>query len=349
MSLTQREAGGAPRWIVTGGAGFIGSNLAATLLARAPKADVIVVDDCRSGSFANLVEALSRQGVGPFRGEFLSSSTGQLDWHWLLEEASPHAVFHMAAITDTTVADERVMIEDNVEGYRELLETCAEAKIPLVYASSAATYGSPPQGERREAFPEEAAGEPNNAYGFSKWQMENLHRRLATAKTASGESPPHVVGLRYFNVFGPGESRKGKMASMAFQLTRQIREGGRPRLFEHGEQARDQVAVEDVVECTIRAAQPGATPGVYNCGFGRATTFNEIADAVRTGLGLSEGDAPTDFFPMPDSIRAFYQDFTLADMSAARAGLGHEPAHDPREAIARYAAWLAGRTEPATV
>jgi ADP-L-glycero-D-manno-heptose 6-epimerase len=351
--VTQRESqsGDRSRYIVTGGAGFIGSNLVAALLERDPVADVLVVDDCRSGSFANLIEAVERVGVGPFRGEFLASSTGELDWQWLLEEASPRAVFHLAAVTDTTVADERSMLEDNVEGFRELLEMCVASGTPLVYASSAATYGSPPQGASREAFPEEAAGAPNNVYGFSKWQMENLHRRIAAQRAASGEGPPHVVGLRYFNVFGPGEARKGKMASMAHQLTHQILESGRPRLFEHGEQARDQVAVEDVVACTIRGSEAGATPGVYNCGSGRATTFNEVADAVRAGLGVSESDAPTEYFEMPSSIRTFYQDFTRADMSAARAGLGHEVAHEPREAIARYAALLAGAGagEPASV
>ena len=331
----------APRTvIVTGGAGFIGSNLVGELLRRDSATRVIVIDDLRSGSFTTLVEACSRCARAPFSGEFLASDAGALDWEDLLDATGPAAVYHLAAITDTTVTDERAMIDTNAEGFAPILEACAEARVPLVYASSAAVYGSPPQGRDRAPFPENAAGEPTNVYGFSKWLMENQHRSLTADSARAGAPAPHVVGLRYFNVFGPGEGAKRAMASMALQLTRQILSGGRPRLFTRGDQARDQVPVGDVVECTLAAASPTAKPGVYNCGSGLATTFNDLADAVRTGLGVDHADAPTEFFEMPASIRRFYQDFTQADLSRTIEALPWKPAQSPSGAIAEYAGWL---------
>ncbi|TVQ32158.1 MAG: NAD-dependent epimerase/dehydratase family protein [Phycisphaeraceae bacterium] len=329
--------------IVTGAAGFVGSNLVAEIMRRDPASIIVAVDDCRSGSFANIVEACERAGVGPFIGDFLAMSTRDLDWGDLLEAIAPDAVYHLAAITDTTVSDERLMMGDNVEGFRDLVESCALAGTPLVYASSAATYGAPPEADSRRPLPESAAGSPSNVYGFSKLVMENLHAHVNEAIAAERGERPHIVGLRYFNVFGPGESRKGKMASMAYQLASQIRSGGRPRIFTDGSQARDQVHVADVVDCTLAGAAPGVKPGVYNCGSGVATTFNDVVDAVRAGLGVSEPDAPTDYFEMPAEIRAFYQSYTCADLSTVKAGLGWSPRRKPIDAIREYAAFLASR------
>jgi len=334
-------------FIVTGGAGFIGANLCRALANRARanghKCELVVVDDFRSGSFENLVEAFARdargESGGVFSGEVVAASVAEVDWESVLEAREPRAVFHLGAITDTTVANEREMIEVNSETFGPILESCARARVPLVYASSAATYGTPPQATQREAFPVEAAGRPNNVYGFSKWLMEVEHRRLLREAARSGGDTPHVVGLRYFNVFGPGERRKGKMASMVHQLAVQLLEGQSPRLFEHGEQARDQVPVEDVVSCTMAAAGRAAwhefdvEPGVYNLGSGRATTFNELVGAVRSALGFSEQARPTEYFPMPASVRAFYQDYTCADMRETERGLGWKPSVDPRDAM----------------
>ncbi len=333
-----------PQYIVTGGAGFIGSNLVAELLKRDPGCSVMVVDDFRSGSFANLVEACSRAGVGPFTGEIVPDSVGELNWQPAITGLEPKAVFHLAAITDTTVGDEQTMIRDNTECFAEMVSAAGEAGVPLVYASSAATYGTPAQTATREAFPLEAAGEPNNVYGFSKWMMEVEHRRIAAERAEAGEPPPPVVGLRYFNVFGPCEAGKGHMASMVFQLATRALAGKTPRLFADGEQARDQVCVDDVVDCTLAAAglgsKPDPTPGVYNLGSGRATSFNAIVKAIETALGRGEAITP-EYFEMPETIRRFYQDFTCADMSATATGLGWTPEHDPLEAMVKYVAYLA--------
>lgn len=323
----------------------MGSNLVAALAARPDRPHLIVIDTFRTGTFRNIVQAFDRAAAGPFTGEVIAESTAAVDWTALVELHRPAAVFHEAAITDTTVHDEAAMLRENVDGFVPLLEACAASDTPLVYASSAATYGTPPQAARREPFPLDAAGRPDNVYGFSKWLMESAHRELAAQSRDAGQAEPRVVGLRYFNVFGPGEAAKGKMASMACQLTRQMLEGRRPRLFTGGEQARDQVHVDDVVECTIAAAALGPrkdpAPGVYNLGSGRATTYNQIVDAARAGLGLTAEDRPTEYFDMPEGIRRFYQDWTLADLSATTAALGWSPRRDPVAAVREYAAWLA--------
>jgi ADP-L-glycero-D-manno-heptose 6-epimerase len=345
-----------PSYVVTGGAGFVGANLVAALLAReGGRPHVVVVDTFRSGSFANIVEACERRGAGAFDGEVVAASSADDAILDRLERTRPAAVFHIGAITDTTVSDETVMIRQNVGNFAAMLAWSAAAGVPLVYASSAATYGTPPQARERVPFPVEAAGSPSNVYGFSKWMMECEHRRFAERELAAGRKEPWVVGLRYFNVFGPGESRKGKMASMVYQLSRQVIEGKRPRIFADGAQARDQVHVDDVVECTLAAAglraghgtpangKPGegVKPAVYNLGSGIATSFNDIVDAVREGAGVSARERPTDYFPMPAEIRAFYQDYTCADMAQTERGLSWRPRREPRAAMREYAAWLA--------
>ncbi len=331
-------------FIVTGGAGFIGSNLVGELYRREPGCHVVVVDDFRSGSFANLVEACERKGVGAFRGEIIPDSVSDLNWQPAVEGLEPRAVFHLAAITDTTVHDQQKMIRDNAESFADIAGACIESGVPLVYASSAATYGTPAQTARREAFPIEAAGAPDNVYGFSKWLMEVEHRRLAAGVGRDGGKTPWIVGLRYFNVFGPCEARKGKMASMVFQLARQVLNGQKARLFRDGTQARDQVYVDDVVDCTLAAAGMGEKkkpePGVYNLGSGVATSFIDIVGAIGQALGIS-GGVDVEMFDMPESIRVFYQDYTCADMSRTKAGLGWSPRHEPKAAMRAYIADLA--------
>ena len=327
-----------PVYIVTGGAGFIGANLVATLLEREPDAMIYIVDDFRTGSYANIVEALERRGLPPFKGSVLSDSIAELNWQPALVGLEPKAVFHLAAITDTLEFDEQKMLRGNTEPFTDILEACVECNVPLVYASSAATYGSPPQANDRVPFSIDSAGKPNNVYGFSKWLMDVEVFRFFDERRASDEPLPHVVGLRYFNVFGPGEARKGKMASMVYHLTNQVLDGKRPRLFKMGEHERDQVFVEDVVSCTIAAAQPEATPGVYNLGSGQTTSFNDIVHAINTALGT---DVEAEYFDMPEEMVPTYQHYTCADMSQTKAGLNWEPRWSPKDAMVEYARRIA--------
>lgn len=324
-----------PCFIVTGGAGFIGSNLVAALLSQEPRAHIHVVDSLRTGSYANIIEACERARVPVFSGAIIPCSHHEVSWDIWMDELHPRAVFHLGAITDTTVTNEREMIEQNSLGFESMARACHGAGCPLVYASSAATYGTPPQTASKLPFPLHAAGKPNNVYGFSKWMLECEHHRFASQQPTAW-----IVGLRYFNVFGQGEARKGAMASMAYQLAQQCLQGNRPKLFEHGEQARDQVSVDDVVACTMAAAglhNQQVTPGVYNLGSGVATSFRDVAQAVRKGLGLRDGEQEIEYFAMPAHIRAFYQDFTQADMTQTQKGLHWTPRHQPLEAIERYA------------
>ena len=332
-------------YIVTGGCGFVGGNLVGELQKREPGCRVVVVDDFRSGSFSVLVRACDRVAGEPFRGEMIPESSDRIDWQALVGLEQPRAVFHLGAITDTTIDDEAEMMRANVAGFDEMLEACDDEGCPLVYASSAATYGTPPEASERVPFQEPSAGRPDNVYGFSKWVMENVHRRFSERRVREGGALPSVVGLRFFNVFGPGEENKAHMASMARQLATQMLRGDRPRLFDPGDQVRDQVPVEDVVDCVIASAREGATPGVYNLGSGRVTSFNEVCDAVREGLGLTESECPTQYFEMPEHIRAFYQSFTQADMAAASAGLSWSPSHDPIESLRTYGALLRAEHE----
>jgi len=338
--MAQRE-----RFIVTGGSGFVGSNLVAALLAGRPGCEIVIVDDFSSSHFTNIISACNRAGVAPFHGECIGRCYTTLDWNDLLSRPT-RAVFHLAAITDTTVMDQTRMLAVNTEGFGQVVDACLKSGVPLAYCSSAATYGTPPQTAARVPFPLSAAGRPNNIYGFSKWLMESVASRAIARSGSSARSS--VVGLRYFNVFGPGEAAKGKMASMVRQLVRQATQKQTPRLFKDGSQARDQVYVDDVVNCTLAAAglaNPGGSlsspiSGVYNVGSGVATSFADIAEAIASVPALA--GFKVEYFDMPEHIRAFYQDFTCADISASASGLGWRPVWKPRDAIARYAGLLLG-------
>ncbi len=325
------------RTLITGGAGFIGSNLVRALQRDQPNAPLLVIDDFRSGSFANLsTEARSHTPGFTYRGDVIAGALHSLDLPAVLERFNPDVVYHLASITDTTVTDQTVMLRDNVDPFRQLLAwATAPSASPtprrLVWASSAATYGTTANGATaaQRPFALDDAGAPANVYGFSKWVMENLHRDALAACPQA-----HLVGLRYFNVFGPGEQHKGKMASMIHQLAQAMLRGQAPRLFTPGTQARDHIHVDDVVACTRAAAQPSATPGVYNVGTGRTTTFNQIIDALRRAIDCAHD---TQYIPNP---HAFYQDYTCADLSQTTAALGWTPQHPTADTIATYAAQM---------
>ncbi len=305
-----------PNLIVTGGAGFVGSNLTLALQERFPDARLTVIDDFRSGNFKNLVG---------YRGDFVAQDLATLDWHEQFGDEKFDAIFHLASITDTTNHDQFEQVHDNVESFRRILNFARPTKTRIIYASSAATYGA-----ASEASVESNSAAPANVYAFSKVIMDNI------ASRAAAESPDWIiVGLRYFNVYGPREGHKGVPASMVYHLSRQMKAGQRPRIFKHGEQKRDFVYVKDVVEGSIRALD-GQTSGIYNLGSGQARSFNELIDVLNECLG-------TNFQPdYIDNPHAHYQNFTQADLANARNALGYEPRFPLEEGVRDYMQWLYG-------
>jgi ADP-L-glycero-D-manno-heptose 6-epimerase len=306
-----------PNFVITGGAGFIGSNLTLALQEKFPNAHLTVIDDFRSGDFKNL------KG---YRGDFVAENLATLDWREKFGDpatAAFDAIFHLASITDTTLHNQFVQVHDNVESFRRILNFARPKKTRIIYASSAATYGP-----ATEASVESNGAAPANVYAFSKVIMDNIARH-ATA----GSSGWIIVGLRYFNVYGPREAHKGVPASMIYNLAQQIKENKRPRIFKHGEQKRDFVYVKDVVEGTIRALDAN-TSGIYNVGSGKARSFNELIQVLNKCLG-------TNFEPEYfDNPHAHYQNFTQADLTSARKSLGYEPRFSLEDGVRDYMQWL---------
>ncbi len=299
------------RFLVTGGAGFIGSNLAKALEERYPRSKVFVLDNFSSGHFKNL---------WGFKGEVITGDISDVSlWEWLKKNFRFDAVFHQAAITDTTLMDQFYMLRVNSDSMRFVLDAVLHWKAKLIYASSAGVYGNSPAPNK-----EEEGLLPENPYGFSKLMMDRIALRFM-------EENPHirVVGLRYFNVYGPGESYKGKTASMVYQLYLQIKQGKRPRLFKWGEQRRDFVYIKDVVKANLLALERD-TSGIFNIGTGQARSFNEIVSLLNLYLGTNH---EPDYFDCPYD---FYQSFTQADISKAKRELGYEPSYTLEEGIRDY-------------
>ncbi len=303
-----------PNILLTGGAGFIGSNLVLSLQEKFPRARLTVIDDFRSGDFKNLAG---------YRGDFIAQNLAKLNWRLQFGEEKFDAIFHLASITDTTLHDQFVQVHDNVESFRRLLNFARPNKTRVVYASSASTYGAATSASREES---EAA--PANIYAFSKAILDNIARRAAK------EAPDWViVGLRYFNVYGPREAHKGVPASMVYHLSKQMKGGRRPRIFKQGEQRRDFVYVKDVVQGSMRALEAKES-GIYNLGSGQARSFNELVEVLNRSLG-------TNFQPdYIDNPHAHYQNFTQADLTRAREALGYEPQFPLEIGVADYMKWL---------
>lgn len=303
--------------LVTGGAGFIGSNLTLALQEKFPQARLVVVDDFRSGDFKNL------QG---YRGDFVAADVARMDWAVQFKDHSFDAIFHLASITDTTVHDQLLQAHDNIEGFRKLLEFAAPHHTPIIYASSAATYGI-----GATLMSEAQTPAPANIYAFSKVQLDNLARLYARQNPSW-----RLVGLRYFNVYGPHEAHKKAAASMIYQIYLQMKAGKRPRVFRAGEHKRDFVYVKDVIAMTMQAATVQRS-GIYNCGSGHAFSFNEVIAELNKNLGTA---LETEYFENPYS---FYQPHTEADMTLARTELNFTPSWSPAQGIADYVAMLEGR------
>lgn len=296
--------------LVTGGAGFIGSNLVLALQKRFPHSRISVIDDFRSGHFSNL---------SGYRGDIIAADVSRLDFGRQFTGVTFDAVFHQASITDTTVSDQRLQVHDNVEGFRRVLDFAASHQTPVVYASSAATYGTGRMMMEEEMFPN-----PANVYAFSKAQMDNL-ARIYMARRLDWR----IVGLRYFNVYGPRESHKKTCASMIYQLYCQMKEGKCPRVFVDGRQKRDFVFIDDVVELTIRAAAASQSR-VYNCGSGVAFSFNEVIRTINRAL---DTELAPEYFENPYN---FYQSYTQANIERAKKELGFAPMYPPEKGIGEY-------------
>lgn len=286
-------------FILTGGAGFIGSNLLGALNAKGIS-DVLVVDR-RGDNFRNLNDLRFSDFMQP--EEFARA----IERKTLPDRIE--AVFHQGACADTTCTDGRYMIENNFTFSRSILNFALASKIPLVYASSAAVYGA------SSAFaPSRENERPLNLYGLSKLAFDN-HVRSVAAKSEST-----LAGLRYFNVYGPRESHKGKMASMVYQLYRQLKSSGRARLFEgtdgyaDGEQRRDFVSVEDVVRVNLALAEGPVRHGIFNVGTGESRSFNDAAKTIIAQLGKGA----IEYVSFPINLAGRYQSYTQADLAALR-------------------------------
>jgi ADP-L-glycero-D-manno-heptose 6-epimerase len=296
--------------VVTGGAGFVGSNLTLEMAKRYPDAQLTVIDDFRSGDFKNL------EG---YKGDIIAADMAGINLKHYFGGKKVDLVFHLASITDTTDHNQFRQVHDNVEAWRNLLDYFAGRKTRFVYASSAATYGIAAGINRIEQTPK-----PANVYAFSKVQLDNLARSWAEENKTQT-----VVGLKYFNVYGPRESHKGAAASMMIQLARQMRRGEHPRIFTDGEQKRDFVYVKDIVTATILAARARAS-GVYNAGSGVPRTFNDIIANLNRVL---KTDLPPFYI---DNPHVHYQPHTEADLTATTAALRYKPKYTLETGIDDY-------------
>jgi len=303
--------------VVTGAAGFIGSRIVAAL-NREGAGRVIAVDNLEnSAKFTNLAGCEIDDYLD--KREFLSRlANGEFD-------GAVESVLHQGACSDTMESDGRYMMENNYRYSRRLLDWCQEEEVPLLYASSAAVYGAGPKFSEERRF--EA---PLNIYGYSKFLFDQCVRSRLPERSSQ------IAGFRYFNVYGPNEAHKGRMASVAWHGFNQYMESGRIRLFvgsagyADGAQQRDFVHVDDVVNANLWFLENPEISGIYNCGTGRAQTFNDVAVAVANGVRESRGEAPfaltdlvsagaIEYIPFPPALAGKYQSFTQADLGNLRA------------------------------
>lgn len=310
--------------VVTGGAGFIGSNIVKGLNARG-QTDIIVVDDLTDGTkFKNIVDCAIRDYLD--KDDFLA----QLQHNDSFVKPIT-AIFHEGACSTTTEWDGRFMMRNNYEYSKTLLHYAIKQQIPFIYASSAAVYGG---GNIFKESPENE--KPLNVYGYSKLQFDNYVRRLFP------NIQSQVVGLRYFNVYGPRENHKGTMASVAFHHHHQLLREGCVKLFEgsdgygNGEQRRDFVYVGDVVNVNLWMLDNPHCKGIFNVGTGRSEPFNAIAQAVTQWHKRGE----IVYIPFPEHLKGRYQSFTEADISQLRS-LGYDAQFkDVAAGVKDYLDWL---------
>lgn len=312
--------------IVTGGAGFIGSNIVKALNERG-RTDILVVDDLTDGTkFKNIADCEIQDYLD--KDEFLAR-VKKGDGFGKVE-----AVFHEGACSSTTEWNGRFVMDVNYEYSKALLHWCLEKGASYLYASSASVYGG------GSVFKEEREYEqPLNMYGYSKFLFDQYVRRvLPTAHS-------QIAGFRYFNVYGPREQHKGSMASVAFHHNNQIKESGKVRLFEgcdgydNGEQRRDFIYVGDVVAVNLWFMDHREKSGIFNLGTGRSQSFNDVARAVIAHHGKGE----IEYIPFPEHLKGRYQSFTEADMGKLRAAGYDAPFKTVEEGVGLYMQWLNGR------
>ena len=334
------------RIVVTGAAGFIGSNIIKGLNARGLH-DIIAVDDLTQGDkFRNLVDLQIADYVDAdvFYADLAAGAYGAVE-----------AVFHEGACSDTMESDGKYMMQNNYQTSVDLYHACQKHGTRLLYASSAATYGGSNTFRERPEFER-----PLNVYGYSKLLFDQRMRRECgpNFERTKGGRTHQVVGFRYFNVYGPREQHKGRMASVAFHQFNQFKAEGKVKLFGDyggyaaGAQMRDFVFVDDVVAVNLWFFDHPEISGIFNLGSGRAQPFNDVASAVVNTLRQSQGQSPLsleelgrqgllEYVPFPDALRGKYQCYTQADLTALRAtGCDHVFA-DVQTGVAKYVQWLA--------
>jgi len=309
--------------LITGGAGFIGSNLAFYFQKNHPDANVVVLDSFRSGetlSNGNLKSFGHFKNLIGFRGEIISGDINDKDLLLNLEvNYKFDYIFHEAAISDTTALEQDLMIKTNVNAYKDLLNLAIVHNANMIYASSAATYGNAesPQTVGRES--------PQNVYGFSKLSMDNISREYMKNSSIS------IVGLRYFNVYGKNEFFKNRTASMILQFGHQLLSGKNPRLFEGSNKIlRDFVYIEDIIQANIKAMEPKKS-GIYNVGTGKARSFQDIVDILQKEL---KTNFSCEYIPNP--FVGSYQFHTKADIEITKWALNYEPAYSMEDGIKAY-------------
>jgi ADP-L-glycero-D-manno-heptose 6-epimerase len=328
-------------YVVTGACGFIGANLVKALNQRGI-GNIIAVDNLKNADkFKNLTDCEIADYLD--KAEFLSLiEDGYFD-------GAVDAMFHEGACSDTMETDGRYMMENNFRYSSTLLDFCLDQEVPYLYASSASVYGG---GSVFKELREHEA--PLNVYGYSKFLFDQVVRR----RLASADFSSQVVGFRYFNVYGPREQHKGRMASVAFHHFNQYRESGKVKLFEgcdgyaNGTQSRDFVFIDDVVKVNLFFLDHPEKSGIFNLGTGRAQPFNDIATSTVNACRALEGKPAlsldemvqqglVEYIPFPDALRGKYQSYTRADISALReAGYTDEFA-TVEQGVAKYVQHLA--------
>ena len=308
--------------LITGGAGFIGSNLAFYFQEFFPEAQVVIFDIFRSEatfSNGNLQSFGHYKNLIGFHGDILCGNLNSEKDLALFDAYNFDYIFHEAAISDTRVYDQEIIMQTNVNSFYYILEKAKKDNASLIYASSAATYGSLPS-------PQTVGKEsPENPYGFSKYAMDQIAYRYMD------ENPKMtIVGLKYFNVYGAREFFKDKTASTVIQFGHQILSGKAPRLFEGSDQiVRDFVYIKDVIQANIKACSAKKS-GVYNVGTGKPRSFQDIADILQKELGTDYG---TEYFPNPFTG---YQMHTQAEVETSKEYLDYAPEWELEEGIKDY-------------